>query len=152
MSGTQSNPLISGGTINRVRGNLVVNSYQNLNVTASYLGEGGMEVSREGAATTFINNMTSRTPSPEPYMPCNIVMHLVKAQTLAQQWENQLLTLSYLGGLTFYPDVTTLGPFVFRDAAIMTVMPIVVNGKSGEYGVTLSATYEINGSLWSLSI
>lgn len=151
MSGT-GNPLISGGTINRVRGNIVFPTFPALNITPSYLGEGGFDFSRSGPATTFINNMTSRTPSPEPYIVGEITIHLVKAQTLAQLWENQMLLLSLIGDMTMYPDVSTLGPFSFQDTGIMSVAPIVTNGKSGEYGLTLSGTYQVNSALWSLTV
>lgn len=152
MSATTSNPLISGGTLNRVRGHVVINSYPALNITASYLGEAGFSFSREGNATTFINNMASRTPSPEPYVVGNMEIHLVKSQTLASLWEAQLVSLSLLGTIVLYPDVSTLGPFTFTDCAIMTVAPLVNNGKSAEYGLTLSGTYNINNQLWSLAV
>ncbi len=59
-------PLVSQGTISRIRGSLIVPNFPNLNITAPYLGKMGIHLSFEGSATPMIDTMTGRVTSPEP--------------------------------------------------------------------------------------
>lgn len=152
MSQTIGSPQVSQGTINRLRGNVQVTSIPALNVTASFLGEGGFEFTRTGPATTMINTLTGRVVSPEPYQPVDIAMHLVKSQSLASAWEAQLVSLSAIGNILVYTDALTLPIYGFTNCAIMNIGPITVNGKSAEYMVTLTGTYVINNQLWALTV
>jgi hypothetical protein len=152
MSGVLSNPQIPQGVINLARANVQIVSYPALNVTASFLGAGGISMTPTGPATTFINTLTGRVTSPEPYQPYNIAMHLIKSQNLAAQWEAQRQALTRLGNVLVFTDSAVMPTYAFTDAGIENVGEVLVNGKSVEYLVTLGATYVINNNLWSLLI
>lgn len=152
MSQTIGNPQISQGTINRIRGNVQVPSFPALNVTASFLGEGGFEFTRTSPGTTMINTLTGRVVSPEPYQSVTVAMHLVRSQSLAAQWEAQLVSLSAIGNILVYTDSAVLPIYSFTNMAIENVGPITVNGKSAEYLVTLMGTYIVNNALWALIV
>lgn len=152
MSQTIGNPQISQGFLNRVRGNIQVPSFPALNVTASYLGEGGFEFTTTSPATTMINQMVGRTVSPEPYQAVTVGIHLVKAQSLASVWEAQRQFLTAIGNILVFTDANTLPSYAFTNMAIENVGPIVSNGKSTEYMVTLMGTYIVNNNLFALTI
>jgi hypothetical protein len=150
MSASLSNPQIPQGVINLGRVNLQVINFPQLNVTAPYMGAGGLSFSRNGPATTFINTLTGRVRSPEPFQPVTITIHLVKSQALASAWEAQLQLSSLLGPLAVFTDARLLPSYSFTEGGLENVGEIVSNGKSGEYTVTLGATYTINNNMWNL--
>ena len=152
MSGTISSPLVPQGTLNRLRGNIQVVSFPVLNISASYLGEGGFEFTRTGPATTMLPTMTGRVVSPEPYQSVDLAVHLVRAQSLAGQWEAQLMSLSAIGNITVYTDSMVLPVYNFQNCAIMNVGPLGATGKSTDYLLTLTGTLVINNQLWALTV
>jgi hypothetical protein len=150
MSGTLANPQVPQGVINLGRVNLQIPNIPGLNVTAPFMGSGGMSFSRNGPATTFIPNLTGRTRSPEPFQPVTITVHIVKAQALAAAWEAQLQLSSLIGPITVYTDARALPSYSFVEGGIDNVGEIVSNGKSVEYMLTIGATYIINNNMWNL--
>jgi hypothetical protein len=151
MSGTNSgNPQIPQGVINLGRVSFQVPNYQNLNVTPPFMGAGGLSFSRGGPSTTFINTLTGRVRSPEPFQPVTITVHLVRSQALAAAWEAQLQLWSLLGPTTVYTDSRMLPTYSFYECAIDNVGEIVSNAKSAEYMVTIGGTLPINSNLWAL--
>jgi hypothetical protein len=150
MSGTIGSPQVPQGVINLGRVNLQVPNYPALNVTAPFMGAAGMSFSRGGPATNFINTLTGRVRSPEPFQPVTISIHLVKSQALAALWEAQIGLSSLLGPLTVYTDARALPSYSFIEGAIDNVGEIVSNGKSVEYMLTLGATLIINNNMWNL--
>ncbi len=152
MASASSNPQIAQGVINRIRGNIQIASFPALNVTASFLGDQGFSFTRAGPATTMINTLTGRVPSPEPYQPVDIEIHLVKSQALASAWEAQLQTLSIIGSILVYTDAATMPNYQFTQCAISNIAAISANGKSADYTLTLTGTYIVNNSLWALVV
>lgn len=152
MSGTIGNPQIAQGTINLVRASVQITSFPALNVTAPFLGTGGVTLTPAGPVTTFIPTLTGRVPSPEPFQPYTIGLHLVKSQGLAAQWEAQRVSLSLIGSILVFTDSATLPSYAFTQCAIENVGEITSNGKSAEYMVTIGGTYIINNALWALLI
>lgn len=152
MSQSIGNPQINQGVLNLIRGSVQVNNFPNLNVTASFLGAGGISMSWTSPTTTFINTLTGRVPSPEPFQSVTVGIHLVKTQPLAGQWESQRIALSIIGDILVYSDAAQLPPYSFTNCAIMNVGEIVSNGKSTEYMVTVEGTYIVNNDLWALVV
>lgn len=152
MSGIIGNPQIPQGTINLVRANVQIVSYSNLNVTAPFLGAGGLTISWNGPATTFINTLTGRVTSPEPFQPVTVGMHLVKSQGLAAQWEKQRVNLTMIGNILVFTDSAALPSYAFTNCAIENIGEITANGKNAEYMVTLGGTYVVNNNLFSLIV
>jgi hypothetical protein len=116
------------------------------------MGAGGATISWQGPATTFINTLTGRVPCPEPFQPCQIGVHLVRSQVLANQWEQQRITLSMIGDVLLYSDSANLPPYSVSNCAIENVGELTFNGKSAEYYVTMGGTYSMNNALWSLVV
>jgi hypothetical protein len=144
-----ANPLVSQGTMNRLRASVVWPSFPSLNVTASFLGEEMVRLSLEGDATTFINTATGMVTSPEPYLPCSIRINLLKTQALADLYKKQMELSTLMGDCTVRPDATPLSSYQIVNCALMSVDPLDFNGKSAGWIINARGTYYINSDLWS---
>lgn len=145
------NPLVSQGSLNRLRGSVVVSDIPSLNVTAAYLGEAGISLALEGNSVTYINTLTGAVTSPEPYMICSCVVNLLKTQSLSDLYKQQMESDARLGSLTVRPDAVTLGAYPLINCSIENVAPMSFNGRDAGFGVTLKGYYNINNSLWNAS-
>lgn len=149
MSGSV-NPLVALGTLNRLRGAVVVTNFTALNVTASYLGKNGISLALEGNATEMINVMTGMVTAPEPYMPATISIHLLRTQGLSAAWRAQLEAQSTIGNVQVHSDASTFPEYTFQNCAIRTIREMPFDGSDPGFVITITGTYVINNSLWSL--
>lgn len=145
-----TNPLVSQGTLNRLRGSVVWDDFSSLNITAPYLGDEGIGLSLDGGATTFIPTLTGAVTSQEPYQSVTITVHLLKTQTLADQYKVQQELDSRLGNCTVRSDAKELSPYALKNCAIESVREMRFNGRDAGYVVTVKGYYPVNSSLWDL--
>lgn len=146
-----SNPLVAQGVLNRVRGSIVIPNFSSLNVSASYLGEQGISLSRNGSMTTFLPTMTGQATSPEPYQAVTLTVNLLRTQALAAQYEAQMALTTLLGDITIYTDASTLGEYLVNNAAIENVGPLSFAGKDAGYVVTIGGFIVVNNNLFDLT-
>jgi hypothetical protein len=144
------NPQITQGTLNRLRGSVVIPNFPALNVTAPFLGRPGISIAFQGETTTSIPTMTGTVQSPMPYQMVNVTVALLKTQSLASQWEAQRQTLSLIGDITVTTDTSTLPDYTFHNCAIDNVRDLNFAGEDAGYVVTITGYYQINSSLFSL--
>lgn len=151
MSGTTGpNPLIQQGTLNRIRGSIVVASDATLNITASFLGKEGITVTPEGGITEHIPTMTGAVTSPEPYQLCTIEAHLLRTQSLAAAYKARIESNSLLGELVVTPDSSALPAYSFNNCAIAALRPLRIDGTDAGFVLSLRGVYLINSALWNL--
>lgn len=143
------NPLIDQGTLNRLRGSLVVADSPELNVTAPYLGEAGISLGLEGQTTVFLNTMTGAVTSPEPYMLASVAVSLLKTQSLSDIYKQRMESDARIGQITVRPDAATLGNYVLVNCAIESVGNLSFNGRDAGFGVTIKGYYNVNANLWA---
>ena len=146
-----ANPLVSLGTLNRLRASVVWANYPSLNVTASYLGTNGIRLAIEGTATTFLPTMTGAVTSPEPFMMITMTLHLLKTQQLSDLYKNQMETNALLGDATVWPDVTSggIGNYQIINTAINDVTDLAFSGTDPSFMVTVRGYYLVNSTLWN---
>lgn len=145
-----ANPQIQQGTLNRLRGSVVIPEYPALQVTAPFLGRAGISISFEGETTTMIPTMTGTVTSPFPYQMVTVSISLLKTQALAAAWETQRQSLSTIGDITITTDTSTLPSYTFNNCAIQNVRELNFAGEDASFGVTLSGYYQINNNIWNL--
>jgi hypothetical protein len=143
-----ANPNILQGTLSRLRGSVVWSTNPSLNVTAPFLGKGGISLSLEGESTLFIPTMTGAVTSPEPYQMISLTMNLLKTQSLAAQYKQQMETLALLGDGTVRPDSSTLPVYQIVNCAIESVRELNFSGEDAGFIVTCKGYYLVNASLW----
>ena len=144
------NPLVSLGTINIVRAAVQVPSFPNLNVTASFLGKGGVTLAIRGPVTTFQDALTGRVTIPEPYVPVGITINLMRSQGLAAQYLAQLLSLSTIGNIVVIPDSSQFPNYSFSSVAIETAPDQAFSSGDASYNIVLGGTWNVNSALWDL--
>lgn len=145
-----ANPLVDQGTLNRIRGSVVFANFPTLNVTAAFLGKGGISVALQGESTLFVPTMTGAVTSPEPYMIANITLHLLKTQQLAALYKARLELDARLGPAQVIPDTTAFPNYDFFNTAIASVREMSMAGDDAGYVVSVHGYYNVNSSLWNL--
>jgi hypothetical protein len=146
MAGT--NPLVSQGSLNRLRASVVWPDNPTLNVTASYLGKEGVSLALDGEATTFINTLVGAVTSPEPYQMITLTIHLLKTQGLASLYKSQQETSSLLGSGVVRPDSVALSAYDIVNCAIASVRELKFNGEDAGFMVTVRGYYLVNSNLY----
>jgi hypothetical protein len=142
------NPLISQGTLSRVRPSVVWNNFSTLNITAPYLGKGGIKFTPQGEAVQYFPTMTGAVTSMEPYMMCEVIAVLLKSQALANTYKNQMETNSLLGDGTVRPDATPLAPYSVVNCSIKTFHELDFSGQGPDFVIVFGGYYLINSSLF----
>lgn len=143
-----ANPQVPQGTINRLRGSVVITDFPQLNVTAPYLGRAGIVMRFEGPVTARIPTLTGAVNSPEPYQEVSISINLLKTQGLAAQYKNQIELNSVLGDVTVIPDTSTLPSYQLVNCSIESVADLNFAGENPDFPLVIKGFYQINGSLF----
>lgn len=144
------NPLIGQGALNRVRGSVTIPNFPNLNITASYLGQEGISLAKNGEITHQIPTLTGLVNSPVPYVPVQLTVHLLRSQNLAQSYESQAQDNSILGDIYCTPDSSALQDISVLNASIVSVAEQKFNGTDPGYVVTIGGYQPQNNSLFNL--
>lgn len=142
------NPRVPLGTLNRLRGSIVIPDAQQLNITASFLGRAGISLGLTGDTTEMLPQMTGMVTSPQPYQTATLSVQLIRSQSLANLYKQRMETNSLLGPITLITDANTLDPYQFENCAIQSVRELPMSGDDASYGITIVGTYFINSSLW----
>lgn len=145
-----SNPLIAQGTLNRLRGNVVITNSPELNVTASFLDQAGISLALEGETTVQIPTLTGIVQSPEPYQMISVTIALLKTQSLSNLWKQRMELNSNIGPIVVTPDASSLGNYNADNCSIQSVSPLTFAGRDAGWVVTVKGIYYVNNSLWDL--
>lgn len=144
-------PTISQGTINRIRGSVIVPGLPNLNITAPYLGKMGIRVAFDGNATVMIDTMTGMVTSPEPFLAANVTVHLLRTQNLGLLWRQQMESqTSAIGDITVTSDSSIWTDYDFQNTAITAVHEVPFDGTDPGYVIVIRGTYQINAQLYNI--
>lgn len=146
------NPLVPLGTLNRIRASVTFPSYPQLNVTSSFLGKNGVSMRPKGKRTMQLEQMTGAVQSPEPYVPYDIEINLVRTTQLVGLWQLQEQLSTLIGDMTIRPDVSgngVLGLYDLANGAIDDIGELRFAGQDAGYILMITAYYEINSNLWS---
>lgn len=145
------NPLVAQGTVNRIRGSLVIPNFPQLNVTAPFLGKEGIRLTFQGETTLYIPTMTGAATSPEPYLQVMIEVDLLKTQNLSSLYKAQQELLATIGAATLYPDTSSLPIYNFVNCAIQKTGDLNFAGTTAAYPITIGGLYNINSSLFNMN-
>lgn len=145
-----TNPRVPQGTLNRIRGSIVLPDLPELNVTAPFLGRGGISFGLQGESTVMIPTMTGAVTSPEPYMMAAVTINLLKTQALAAAWRTRMELDARIGDLTIWPDATTFPRYTVSNCAIVSVREMSFAGDDAGYVLVVHGYYDVNSSMWNL--
>lgn len=145
-----ANPLVPQGVLNKIKATVVWTSNPSLNITAPFLGAGGISLSFEGNATAFLPSMTGAVTSPEPYVMATFTMNLLRTQQMAELYKQKLETNSLMGDCTIYPDVVSggIGNYPITNCALETVSALSFAGGDAGWVVSVRGYYLLNSVLF----
>jgi len=145
------NPLISQGSLNRLRASIVWPANSSLNVTAGFLARRGISLALDGESTLYINTLTGAVASPEPYMMITCTIHLLRTQQLCSLYKAQMELNALIGDGTVRPDVAPgvgLAPYNIANCAIQSINEMSFAGDDADFSVRIRGYYLLNSSLW----
>jgi len=135
-------------TLSKLLSSIHVLDNSDLNVTMRHSKKDGIVMTFGGEVTTFIDTMTGRVISQEPYVPITIAFTLVKTSALAALYQARIKKSTILGNVTVTHDTKNLATETVTDCAIQSIDPITNDGMDAGYRVTIGGTLEINNELW----
>jgi hypothetical protein len=141
-------PLSAQGNLNRVATHVVVVSQPQLNANASFLGKSLAVATFEGPFTNQIETATGIVNSPKPFVMAQIVLNLLRSQSLSGLWISQVQSGTYLGTVIAYPDSTVFPAIQLTNASVTEIDPGAFDGADPAVKVTVKGTFYINASLW----
>lgn len=136
------------GTLNRLLTQLTLSNFPSLNVSAENMTEDFMRANFSGAPTLQIQTGTGLVNSPAPYIMGSFSFSLLRTQSLASAWLEQLQNGSVLGSATGYSDSSVFNSITLDDAAITEFDPGAWNGTTPVVAVTITGIYYTNNNLW----
>jgi len=143
-----ANPLLIPGTLNRVRGQLIVAGNAALNITASYLGKEGISISADTELATTIPLLVSTTNSMEPYQMVTVTANIVKSMGLCTNYLNQIRNSSVLGTVTVVLDTGNVPNFTIYNAVIVNWQQLSAAGTQADFPLTIRGYFVVNDALW----
>jgi hypothetical protein len=145
------NPLINLGSLNRLKGSVIISAFPQLNISAPYLTKEGIRLAIEGDTTQMLPQLVSMVQSQEVYLKASLVIGLVKTTALATLYLAQIQNNSNVGDVTFYTDTSNLPPFQFSNCAVEGFEGIDASGTNASFPVRIAGTWYVNSSLFSLN-
>jgi hypothetical protein len=143
-----ASPLVPQGTLNRLRSSVIFAANPTLNVTSSFLSKRAITLSFAGDATVYLDTLTGAVTSPEPYLRATLTVHLIKAQSFANQYKLALESNTLLGDATVRPDSPAMQPYALSNCAIMGVGDRDFSGQDADFIVRIGGIYVINSTLY----
>jgi len=144
-----ASPLIPQGVLIRAIASVSIPAFPQLNITAPFLGAEGLNLTLEGDITENIPTMTGTVTSPALYQMATVEAELLKTQSFADQWKQQIETNATIGYFTVRTDAATLSSYQILNGNIYTAGPGRLNGKSVSFMVGLRGYYVVNGALFT---
>jgi hypothetical protein len=142
------NPNILPAPLNRLIASITWTSFTSLNITPPFLMPEAINIAFNGPITTNLPSLTSVVPSPEPYVPVSMTIHIIRTASLAGLYKTQMETASFLGQCTVRPDTTALGTYAFNNMSITRLSPISFSCHDAGFIIETSGTYNLNSSLF----
>jgi hypothetical protein len=143
------NPSVTQGNLNRIATHVVVPNFPQLAASAGYMGKGQAHVSIEGPFVNQIETATGIVNSPKPFVMGQIVISLLRSQSLANAWILQAQSASYIGPVIAYSDSSVFASITLTQCSIIDFDPGPYDGSSPETSVTIKGTFYINSTMWA---
>ena len=129
------NPLVDQVLLNRLSASVIWDDFTNLNVEPSSLGTAGIRLRLDGNASSQHRTMTGLVQSPEPYIPIEVVINLLKTQGLSDDYKTQMEATSLIGAGSVWPDVPVgEGGQFLEDQRALAVRVVVARPGPGHPG------------------
>lgn len=148
MSFLLGNPLTRQGNLNRILPHVLVANFPQLNVTSPFMAKSQVVVTFDGPFVNQIPTATGIVPSPEPFVMAQVVVSLLRSQSLWNLWVAQTQVNSVIGQVTAYSDSNTFGAVTLQECAITEIEPGAFDGGDPSARVTIRGKFITNNDMW----
>lgn len=145
-----TNPRVTLGTLNRIRGSVVFPSNTSLNITSSYMTKKFVDVTFDGDFVDQIETATGIVNSPAPYVKAQATVGVLRTTGLASLFLAQVQSQAVVGQMHIHSDTSAFPSIVIHNVSIIKANPGAYDGMSGELSLTLSGIFYTNNDLWNL--
>jgi hypothetical protein len=142
------NPQIAQGILNKVITNVVVPGFPLLSVSAPFMAKSQAVLTFDGAAVNQLATATGIVQSPEPYVPANLMVNILRSQAIVNAYVAQWQTGAILGAVEVYGDVSSLAPFSLSQCAITNIEPGPFDGGDPTTKITIKGIMLVNATMW----
>lgn len=144
-----ASPQTAQGVLNRLRGSITFPLFPSLNITASFLGDEGINLTPGGDTADILPTMTGTVQSPAPYQMYTVEVQLLKTQSFSDLFKRKIELDTNVGNFVVRPDASTLSNYTIQNGVITNAGPGRLNGRDVGYRVTLVGYYLVNASLYT---
>lgn len=144
-----NNQIIQQGTLNKIRGSVIVSNYPTLNITAPYMGRNFLTIAFDGDFTKLIGTGTGAVTSPEPYVEASITVGILRTQSLATLWREQWEATGVIGSVDVHSDTAAFSKITLDNCVIQHFDPNAFDGEDPVSRLMLRGIYYINVDLWN---
>ena len=142
------NPNIALGSLNRLLSAVQWAAFPTLNVTAPFLGKGGIRVEFDDPLTDMLPAMVGLVNSPAPYTAATLTIELVRSQALLAAYKAQWEVNTTMGNATVLSDSPTVPSISIVNCSIVNARDLMGNGTNPAGTLIFRGTYYINNSLF----
>ena len=143
------NPMAIQGMLNRVRPHIVVPDFPQLNATASYMSKSLAQLTFDGPFVDQIPTATGIVNSPAAFVMAQIVINLLRSQSLATLWIAQAQVEATIGTVVIHSDSTVFPALTLSDCSIIEADPGAYDGMDPTTKITVKGTFYTNSFLWA---
>lgn len=145
------NPLVSQGSLSRIRGSVTWSSNPSLNVTAPFLSKEAIRLSLQGESTRYLETLTGAVTSPNVMMMIEMQINLLKTQGLSALYKSTMEFNSLIGDGIVRPDATGITPYQIINCAIKSVREMDYSGENAAWTVVIGGYYLVNSFLFDIT-
>ena len=143
------NPMVPQGSLNRVRGSVIVPGFTALNINSSHLGLDGISLDLDEEFVQQEKTMTGVVNSPEPYVMATATINLLRTQSLALLWMQQAEANAVIGRIAVHSDTAAYTQRRVHNCSVLHASPGLMNGTRATINLIIRGVYYLNASLWS---
>lgn len=144
-----TNPIIQQGVLNKASVHVVVVSNNALNVLYYNLGKDMVSAHPTGPASTYIDTAAGRVPSPEPYIPYDVSIDILKTTGAYANWFAAMQKSSYIGDIQLIGDTSALPVITISNCSIVNPGDLLLNATKASTVISLTGLIYVNNSMWN---
>ncbi|UMM63160.1 hypothetical protein [Aristophania vespae] len=148
MAANKMNPQ---GSLNCIRGSIIIDSHSDLNVTSDYLTVEGIQIIPTDEAAKLISTNTGVVVTQAPFLPVTVTLNLVRSQALANNWYKQIKKNCSIGNVRIVNDSPTRDDISLTNCIITTPGLESLATSQVKLSIEIKGKMNINNDIWSLS-
>lgn len=144
-----TNPMVSQGTLNRVRASVIVPAYTNLNINSSHMSTKLLTGAPDEDFTEQPETATGIVNAPNPYVRYTVTVGILRTQALAYAWLQQAEATTAIGRIVIHSDTSAFPQIRIHNASIIKIDPGAYDGRDPIVDLVLRGIKYVNNDMWN---